>query len=128
MMYSRFKITNATKATLPRVAFRAIKDTVLGKDYALNLIMTTPSKIKKMNTIYRGKEKPTDILSFPIEENEGEIYMCPSEVKKERKKFDRSYENFLIFLFIHGCVHLKGYDHGSTMESVEKKIRKQFRI
>jgi ssRNA-specific RNase YbeY (16S rRNA maturation enzyme) len=44
------------------------------------------------------------------------------------KDFDRSYENFIYFLFIHGCVHLKGYDHGSTMERIEAKFRKEFGI
>jgi ssRNA-specific RNase YbeY (16S rRNA maturation enzyme) len=48
--------------------------------------------------------------------------------KLEAKKFDREYENFLGFLFIHGLVHLKGYDHGSTMESIEIQFRKQFGI
>ncbi len=44
------------------------------------------------------------------------------------KEFERPYDNFLIFLFIHGCVHLKGYDHGAKMEKVEEKFRKKFKI
>jgi ssRNA-specific RNase YbeY (16S rRNA maturation enzyme) len=43
-------------------------------------------------------------------------------------EFDRTYENFLVFLFIHGLVHLKGYDHGDKMEKVEIKFRKKFNI
>ena len=39
--------------------------------------------------------------------------------KIEAKKFGRDYENFFGFLFIHGLVHLKGFDHGSTMEGLE---------
>ena len=48
--------------------------------------------------------------------------------KLEAKKFERTYENFLAFLFIHALVHLKGMDHGSTMESMEARYRKKFGI
>jgi probable rRNA maturation factor len=121
-------IVNETKLRLPKVAFDAIKDAALGKAYALNVIIASPARMKKLNTIYRDIEKPTDILSFPLSENEGEIYLCLPEARTEAKKFDRPYENFLSFLFIHGCVHLKGHDHGGTMEAIEAKLRTRFGI
>lgn len=130
--HSNVAIANDTGSALPAflsaIPFRDIKEEILGKDYDLNLIFTTAAKIKKLNTIYRNKEEATDILSFPLSENEGEIYICPSEARKEAKKFGRTYENFIAFLFIHGCAHLKGYNHGSIMEDIEAKTRKKFRI
>ena len=110
------------------IKFQAIKEAVLGKGYSLTLIFTDAARMKKLNTIYRDKESATDILSFPISETEGEIYMCESEAEKEAPKFDREYDNFIAFLFIHGCVHLKGHDHGSTMEDIETRLRKKFGI
>jgi rRNA maturation RNase YbeY len=68
-----------------------IKNEILGESYTLNVIITTPAKIKKLNKIYRNKNVPTDILSFPLSKNEGEIYISPYETKKMAKKFDRSY-------------------------------------
>lgn len=127
-MSTTFTLNNETTEAIPKVAFKAIKEEVLGKDYVLNVIITTSARIKKLNTIYRDKEVATDILSFPISDTEGEIYISPKETKKEAKNFDRSYENFFSFLFIHGCVHLKGHDHSSTMEAIEVKIRNKFRI
>ncbi len=106
----------------------SIKNEILGKDYDLSFSFIGPKQIQKLNKIYRNIDKPTDILSFPLNENEGEIYICKTEAKKESKKFDREYENFLTFLLIHGMVHLKGFDHGSTMESIESKFRKKFGI
>lgn len=108
--------------------FNKFKHEILGKDYDLSWAFISPEKIKKLNKTYRNINKPTDILSFPLSETEGEIYICLSESRKEAKKFDRSYENFLRFLFIHGCVHLKGYDHGSTMERIEAQFRKKFGV
>lgn len=127
-MLKTFSIINETSSTLPKLPFEAIKLAALGKNYSLNLIIASPARLKKLNTIYRDKEYATDILSFPISENEGEIYISLSEAKKEAPKFERTFENFLAFLFIHGCVHLKGHDHSSTMERIEVKLRRKFKI
>ncbi len=121
-------VSNKTRNVIPFVPFEAIKNEVLGTDYVLSVAIVTPVEIQKLNLTYRNINKPTDILSFPLSEKEGEIYICISETKKEAVKFDRSYENFLAFIFIHGCVHLKGYDHGGTMEGIEEKIRNKFKV
>ena len=105
-----------------------IKDSVLGKKYNLSLVFTDKTKIKLLNNIYKNKNKPTDILSFPLSKKEGEIFICPTETKKEAKKFGRDFENFTLFLFIHGLCHLKGMTHGSKMEQEEKKIRLKFKV
>ena len=123
-----FSLINETKETIPQVEFEAIKNDILGNNYALNLIITTSEKIKKLNTIYRNKESATDILSFPLSGTEGEIYISIKETRSEAKKFDRTYENFFSFLFIHGCTHLKGHDHGAIMEAIEAKVREKFGV
>ena len=125
---ARISLINETSATLPRVAFRAMAQAALGKNYQLTVIFTTPARMKKLNTIYRDKEHATDILSFPFSKNEGEIYMCLSEARKEAPKFERTYANFVPFLFIHGCTHFKGHDHGRIMEGIETKLRRTFAI
>jgi probable rRNA maturation factor len=123
-----FNLVNETRGVIPRISFVDIKNAVLGKKYNLTLIITTPAKMKKLNTIYRDKEHATDILSFPISKDEGEMYISLSETRKEAKNFDRSYENFFAFLFIHGCTHLKGHDHGAIMEGIEAKVRRKFNV
>ena len=119
---------NDTKAKMPRLVFLRIKNAVLGKKYELSVAIVGTSKMCELNRHWRDKDEPTDILSFPLSETEGEIYINPAMAKKEAKKFDRSYDNFILFLFIHGLVHLKGYEHGSRMEAIEKKFRKEFGI
>lgn len=108
--------------------FDVIKKVVLGSKYELSLVFITAAKIRQLNKTYRNIDKPTDILSFPLSKTSGEIFICKSEAKKEMIKFNRSSENFLLFLFIHGLVHLKGYDHGPKMEKMEQKFRKKFKI
>ena len=86
------------------------------------------TEIQKINKQNRNKNQPTDILSFPLTDTVGEIFLCLSEARKEAPKFDRNYENFVGFLVIHGLMHLKGFDHSSTMEDNEMIIRKEFGI
>ncbi len=127
-MSTGFEIINKTKGRLPSLPFELIKTTILGKNYELSLVFTTASKMLELNKTYRNLNESTDILSFPLSKTSGEIFICPSETKKMMTEFDRTYENFLAFLFIHGLVHLKGYDHGDKMEKVEIKFRKKFKI
>lgn len=115
--------------------FYLMKEAILGTDYELSLAFVSAKEIQSLNKIYRNIDEPTDILSFPLSKKEGEILICEKETKRMMKEFDLSlqvgrspYENFLCFLFIHGLVHLKGYDHGANMEKVEQKFRRKFKI
>lgn len=128
MITDNFNLINTTKSKIPDLEFSRMKDEILGKDYELSIIIVSKSKIKKLNKQYRNTDEATDILSFPISPTLGEIYINPEMTKVEAKKFDRNFENFFGFLVIHGLVHLKGFDHSSTMESIEVQFRKKFGI
>lgn len=129
-MTNTFYISSTTK-TAPRineVLFRRIKDEVLGADYELDFMFIGRTRARSLNFKFRQKDYATDILSFPIDKTMGEIYIYPAKAKSKAKEFDRTYENYLVFLFIHGLFHLKGFDHGSRMESEEARVRALFRI
>ncbi len=123
-----FSITNKTKGKLPRLPFVDIKDSVLGKKYAVSLVIVGKKTIQKLNKQYREKNKPTDILSFSLSKTEGEIFINPDSARTKAKLFDRTYENYFALLFIHGLYHLKGLDHGEKMEILETKTRARFKI
>lgn len=119
-------ITNKTKGKLPRLPFVSIKNKVLGADYELGMSILTPLKQKQINFKYRGKNETTNILSFPLSETSGEITIDPIKVKKDAPLFNMNYTQFFKYLFIHGLLHLKGFEHSSTMEKEEKKYLKMF--
>jgi probable rRNA maturation factor len=81
-----------------------------------------------LNRTYREKDYPTNVLSFPLSENSGELVLCETVMKKEYRSFSMSYTRFVTYLLIHGMLHLKGYDHGSTMEHEEEKFLKKFSL
>lgn len=104
---------------LPDLPYTPIKEKILGKNYNLSLIFCSPQESRLKNKTYRDKDYPTNILSFPLSKNEGEIYISLSTARRDAKNFDMSYKKFLHLLVVHGCLHLKGHDHGSTMEKLE---------
>lgn len=127
---SIFENTNLTvirkRGEIPSIPYVSIKETILGKKYNLTVIFCTKEESRERNRVYRDKDYPTNILSFPLEKNEGEIYISLSTARSDAKKFDLTYEGFLHLLLVHGCLHLKGHDHGSTMETLEQTYFKKF--
>ncbi len=124
----RFSIQNTTKGKPPRLPFREMKEYVLGKDYELSLVFAGDARTRKLNLTYRNKDKPADVLSFPLSKKEGELFINLKRTRMTARKFDEPFENFVGFLFIHGMLHLKDMDHGSKMESEERRIRAHFDI
>jgi probable rRNA maturation factor len=122
----KFSIRTLSKGKLPRLPFLEIKNAILGKDYDLSVVFIGDKRSATLNKTHRGKDKPANVLSFPLEKNSGEIFLNPRRAQKEASQFGESYKNFLGFLFIHGLLHLKGFDHSSKMESEEKRFRKKF--
>lgn len=104
-----------------------IKDEILGKDYELSLVFVSENKIKSLNKKYRKINKPTDVLSFSISENLGEIFICKKIAKAKAPKFDMTFANYLLFLVIHAILHLSGLNHGNKMEKLENLYNKKFK-
>lgn len=113
---------------IDELLFGNMKNAVLGKKYELSVVFVGPKEIQKLNLIYRNKDYPTDILSFPVSKSVGEIFICKQKADQKSKEYGREKINFLYFLFIHGLVHLKGFEHGSRMDKEEEKFRRKFKI
>jgi probable rRNA maturation factor len=92
---------------LPDLPFLAMKEKILGKDYTLTIIFCTPKESQERNRQYRDKNYPTNILSFPLSENEGEIYISLITARRDAAKFDMTYPQFLHLLSVHGVKRQK---------------------
>ena len=106
--------------------FSQIKNDILGKDYSLSIAYVTPALSRELNKKYRKKDRATNVLSFALRKDMGELVLCREVIKKEAKDFDRTFEEFLGFLVIHGMLHLKGHEHGIKMEELEKKFEEKY--
>ena len=85
----------------------------------INVEITNNTEIQKLNKEFRGKDSPTDVLSFPMNDINpenglmilGDIAISIEKAKEQSKEFNQSLERELMFLAIHATLHLLGYDH-----------------
>lgn len=115
-------IVRITKGKLPSLPFARVKNEILGKQFALSLAFIDLTTMKKLSREYKGDPSHTNILTFPLDSQEAEIVMNLQTIRSAAKHFNMSYREHILFLFIHGCLHLKGYKHGPEMESLEEKL------
>jgi len=104
----------------------------------VNLIFCDEQLIRELNKKYRQKDKVTDVLSFAYHDSSassnnsdllGEIYIDLDQVKRQAPEYNNSFDQELFKLFIHGMLHLRGYDHETdssfrVMKLLEDKITK----
>ena len=95
-----------------------------------NVIIIDNERIHEINKTYRGIDRPTDVISFALEDFKdieyqnnyrllGDIYISIDKVREQAKEYGHSEKRELSFLAVHGLLHLLGYDH---MEKDEEKI------
>jgi len=89
------------------------------------------AEAKKMNSAYRNKDKPTNVLTFSYaldqESLKADIILCLPVIQKEAKEQNKNIKSHLAHLVIHGCLHAQGYDHeipkqAKKMEALEIKL------
>ena len=90
-----FEIHNETKGKLPSLPFAAMKEYILGKTYELSLVFVPDETSTQLNFSYRGKNKPTNVLAFPLSKTEGEIFINPNKAKEEAREWSKTYEKFI---------------------------------
>ncbi|HEY4515691.1 MAG TPA: rRNA maturation RNase YbeY [Candidatus Paceibacterota bacterium] len=109
------------------LAFNKIIPEILGKKYFASIAFVREKKMRKINKEYRNKDESTDVLAFNLKE-EGEILFSLPNMRKKSREFGMEASEYLSYLLIHAVVHLKGLDHGSKMDRLEKKFCNIFNI
>lgn len=137
-----------TETELPSEAqFQLWVDTVLAEvssepkqDFELTIRLVNTTESQQLNNQYRGKDKPTNVLSFPFEVPDGidlnllgDLIICIDVMKKEAQTQNKSLFDHWAHLVIHGCLHLVGFDHindieADEMESIEVSVLEKLGI
>lgn len=115
------------KSSEYNIPFTAIKDSVLGRRYELSLVFVGQAQSRRLNREHRAKDKPTNVLAFALSKTHGEIFIDLVTAKKEAKEFHKTFEEFVLYLFIHALLHLKGMLHGATMDGKENSLFNSWR-
>ena len=95
-------------------------------DMELSLLLVDESSIAALNAEHLGKQGPTDVLAFPIDEPGeshpdvpavlGDVVLCPAVAREQAAEHDRSTSAELALLTVHGILHLLGMDHADPEE------------
>jgi probable rRNA maturation factor len=119
------KVKGVESKLLSKIAHRALEVLGLSK-VELSIALVSDAQIKRLNKLYRNKDKPTDVLSFPIGEKVedwlilGDIVISVDTAKRQAQELGHSLEEELKRLLVHGLVHLLGYDHELGGEEEKK--------
>jgi probable rRNA maturation factor len=119
------KVKGVKSKLLSKIAHRALEVLGLSK-VELSIALVSDAQIKRLNKLYRNKDKPTDVLSFPIGEKVedwlilGDIVISVDTAKRQAQELGHSLEEELKRLLVHGLVHLLGYDHELGGEEEKK--------
>lgn len=121
-------IKTTIRGTVPRIPFEEIAHAVLGEKYSLSLVICGDKLSKRINTEYRNKTYYPNVLSFPLDKNEGEIFLNIRKAAREARQMDITTTKRAALLYVHGLFHLKGMDHSDRMEAEEQRILRQFNL
>lgn len=99
------------------------------KPFYLSIMLTDNKSIQVINRDYRGKDSPTDVISFAYHETEdfdigpydvlGDIIISLERVEEQRIEYNHSFEREFFYVLTHGVLHILGYDH---IDEEDKKI------
>ena len=120
--YGRSDFTKKDLETFLAQARRAV-----GLAGSVSVLLTGDAEIQRLNREFRGKNKPTDVLSFPSGENAGrartagDLALSVETAEREAQRLGHSLNLELKVLLLHGVLHLAGYDHEADSGAMARK-------
>src|SRR3989344_118601 len=124
-------INNSTKFKFNRKSFSQVAKKVLSGENrereTISLAFVSQAQMRKLNKQFRHKDKPTDVLSFNLNDSRhlGEIVICPEFVRDFAKEQKVSFDDEMVKVFVHGVLHLLGYDHELSKKEEARMFKKQ---
>ena len=134
MVIFQKRVPDLTQLALNRFLARARR--AAGLKGVVNVLVTSSAEMKSLNRRFRGKDKPTDVLSFPAEPDArkqfaGEIAISAEIAWQNARSLGHSPAEEVKILVLHGVLHLRGYDHecdNGKMARREKQLRAKLHL
>jgi probable rRNA maturation factor len=131
----RWRRTRGLSARLKKAVRAALAEAGADDAADLTVLLTTDKRVNALNHDFRGKDKPTNVLSFPSDEEGylGDIAIAYGVTSKEAKAEGKTLIDHATHLTVHGVLHLLGYDHvtarlAKVMEPMETRILATLKI
>lgn len=119
------------------LSYMQLQNRHLLKSQELTCVFLSAQKMRTINKKFRGKDKATDVLSFHQTSDEqdiqdatslGELLFCPVVLRKQADEQGHSLSREWIYMFIHGTLHLLGYDHEKSAKDEKLMFHLQDRV
>lgn len=129
VLLNRQRRRRVSSARLRRVLGGAAEALRVGGE--VSLVLAGDRLLRRLNRDYRGKDRPTDVLSFPGEGGEaglGDVVISVETAGRNARRLGRSLLQELDVLALHGFLHVLGHDHetdGGTMDRLERRLRRR---
>ncbi len=136
-----FHVRRGLGARLDRPALRRVAAGILAReglppDSRISLIVVGEPEIQALNRQHRGKDAPTDVLSFPLRTEDfplppgepphlGDVVLCWPVAVRQAEEYGHRLEREVAYLFAHGLLHLLGYDHEAPEEQRAMREREE---
>lgn len=114
-------VRNLTRQIISVIPFKNVARSV-APEWELSLAFMGTTRAGHINLSLRGKTYTPNVLSYTLSKHHGEIIICFVQARTEAHSLGIPLQNYLLRLFIHGLLHLKGYRHGITMKQCEQKL------
>jgi probable rRNA maturation factor len=127
-------VTRRRKRRIARARFlRVLREAARGLRVSgeLALVFAGDGVLRRLNRVYRGKDRPTDVLSFPGpggDQGLGDVLISVPAAERNARRLKRTPAQELDVLALHGFLHLLGYDHETddgTMDRLERRLRRR---
>ena len=126
----KIEIPAGWEEKINQVAAICLREEQLPEDVEVDLLFVDNEAIREMNLEYRDKDSATDVLSFPMYEPDeeiddeeevllGDIVISLERAQEQCEEYGHSLEREVMYLLVHGLLHLAGYDH---IEEEDKKV------
>ena len=131
------RVDKKTSAQMYAAAALCAREEDLDDDrLSLSVSFVDADEIQRLNREYRDKDAVTDVLSFPQfdpyeymqdwdEVALGDVVICEERARQQAEEYGHSYERELIYLFVHSCFHLLGYDHETEEDKADMRAREE---
>ena len=131
----RWRKLRGLSPQVKRAVKTALAEAGAPEDSDLTVMLTTNGRVQKLNAAFRGKDKPTNVLSFPagLDDYLGDVALAYGVTAREAKEGKKTLLDHTTHLVVHGVLHLLGYDHETSrqagkMEPLEVRILKILKI
>lgn len=139
--HDKYQITKEIEVLAEKTILETLNIENVGNNYEVSLSFVTDEEIRELNRDYRGIDKSTDVLSFPMDDEFntletpllGDIIISLDTAYKQAEEYGHSIEREIAYLVCHSTLHLLGYDHIEEddkleMRDKEKSVMKKLRI